>query len=93
MISFIVIQMFVDFYKTLWKNNMPKKNRLSLVFTFISGGPRNSNSNPSKVRTDHIQRIPRATNERKTEEYVAHITKERLKEHLKIAKELVKCGL
>ena len=64
-------------------------NYLSLVFTFIQGGPRNPNFNPYKVRTDHIQRMWRQTNERKMEEYMAHITKEKFKEHFKIAKELV----
>ena len=64
-------------------------NYLSLVFTFIQGEPRNPNFNPYKVRTDHIQRMWRQTNERKTEEYMAHITKDRFKEHLKIAKEFV----
>ena len=88
MMSYIVIQMLVDFYKAIWKN-VPKINCLSLVFTFFQGGPRNPNINSSKVRTDHIQRMPRQTNERKTEEYMAHIRKERLKEHLKIAKEFV----
>ena len=59
------------------------------AFNFIQGGPRNPKFNLSKVRNDQVHRIPRKTNHHKGEEYMAHVTKDKFKEFLKIAKELV----
>ena len=83
--KYVITQMFMDFLKSFtWQNIF-----LSVVFIFIQGGPRNPKFNLSEDRTGQMRGIPRKTNQHKAEEYVTYVTKDRFKEYLKIAKELV----